>query len=195
MNLLIFNWRDIKHSWAGGSELYIHELAKRLIKKGFNITLFCGQDVNGKLPNKEKRDGILIIRRGSRFTVYIWALIYYFKELRKKTDIILDVENGIAFFTPIYSRKKIISLVYHVHGQQFFYELNFPLNRIGYFIEKYIFPIVYRNKKVIAISKSTKRELVKIGFENKRIKIIEQGISIDKKNLKKTSKYKKPTII
>jgi len=34
MNILILNWRDTKNSWAGGSELYIHELAKRWVKKG-----------------------------------------------------------------------------------------------------------------------------------------------------------------
>ena len=45
MNILILNWRDLKHSWAGGGEIYIFEQAKRWVKMGHSVTLFCGNDV------------------------------------------------------------------------------------------------------------------------------------------------------
>lgn len=194
MNILILNWRDTKHSWAGGSEIYIHELAKRWVKSGNDVTLFCGQDVVKQLPEREKIEGISIIRRGGRFSVYAWAFIFYFKELRRNVDVVIDVENGVPFLTPLYSRKKKICLVYHVHGVQFFYELQFPLSYIGFFFEKYIFPIFYRNTQIISISKSTKTELKKIGFRNKNISIIEPGVAINK-GQNGFKKFKKPTII
>ena len=34
MKILIFNWRDTKHKWAGGAEVYVHELAKRWVTEG-----------------------------------------------------------------------------------------------------------------------------------------------------------------
>src|SRR6185312_5193255 len=34
MHILIFNWRDIKHRYSGGAEVYVHELAKRWVKAG-----------------------------------------------------------------------------------------------------------------------------------------------------------------
>ena len=58
MNILILNWRDIRHEWAGGGEVYIHEIAKRWVRAGHTVTLFCGQDVRGKLPDEEIIDGI-----------------------------------------------------------------------------------------------------------------------------------------
>lgn len=35
-------WRDVTHPWAGGAEVYIHEIGK-LVKKGHDVTLFCGE--------------------------------------------------------------------------------------------------------------------------------------------------------
>ena len=195
MNILILNWRDIKHSWAGGSELYVHELAKRWTKDGNKVTLFSGQDISGDLPEREIIDGISIVRKGGRFSVYIWAMIYYLREFKKNADLIVDVENGIPFFTPFYSRKRKICLVYHVHADQWFYELPFPLNSIGYFLEKRIFPITYRNIPIMAISKSTKKALVKLGFSEKNITIVEPGVSMKNSNIEKINKYKTPTLI
>jgi len=42
--VLIFNWRDLKHVHAGGAEVYIHEVAKRLVKKNYEVTLFTAND-------------------------------------------------------------------------------------------------------------------------------------------------------
>lgn len=195
MNILIFNWRDIKNSWAGGSEIYVHEIAKRLVKKGNDVTLFCAEDPQKKLSSEEIIDGIKIVRKGGRFTVYFWAPIYYWKKLRKKTDIIIDAQNGIPFFTPLFSlRKKKFCLVFHVHGKQFFYEMPFPLNFIGFFIEKYLFSLIYRKQKIITISKTTKEELRKIGFKRKNIRLVYVGVD-QPKDRNDIKKYSRPTII
>jgi glycosyltransferase involved in cell wall biosynthesis len=195
MRILIFNWRDIRNSWAGGSEVYIHEIAKRLVAKGNQVTLFCAQDPATKLPDEETIDGVKVIRKGGRFSIYLWAPIYYFRKLRKETDVIIDAQNGIPFFTPLFSlRKKKVSLVFHVHGKQFFYELPFPINLAGYILEKYFFSFIYGRQKIIAISKTTKEELLKIGFKAKKINLVYVGI--DKiKNSKGIKKFSKPTLI
>ncbi len=193
MNILIFNWRDMKNSWAGGGELYIHELAKRWKEKGNNVSIVTSQDPTRKLPKQETIDGITIYRKGNRFTVYFWAFLTYLTKLRKHTDFIVDVENGIPFFTPLFSIKKKVVLVYHVHGKQFFYEFGFPLNVIGYVIERYIFSFLYRNVPVISISKSTKSELMKLGFIHSHIHIVNPGVSY--KPYMKKEKYKRPTLI
>ena len=44
LRVLVFNWRDTKHLWAGGAEVYIHELSRRWAKEGNSVTLFCGND-------------------------------------------------------------------------------------------------------------------------------------------------------
>jgi len=40
MRILIFNWRDIKNSLAGGAEALTHEHAKRWVEKGHKVALF-----------------------------------------------------------------------------------------------------------------------------------------------------------
>lgn len=193
MNITIFNWRDIKNSWTGGSELYIHELAKRWQKEGNSVSILTAEDPVKKLPKKEIIDGITVYRKGGRFSVYFWAPLVYLTTLRKQTDVIIDIENGIPFFTPLFSLKKKIAIVYHVHGKQFFYELPLPLSVIGFFLEKYVFPILYTNVPIISISKSSKAELVKLGFPSSHIHIVTPGVQYVSNG--KHEKYKKPTIL
>jgi glycosyltransferase involved in cell wall biosynthesis len=193
MRILIFNWRDIKHEWAGGSEVYIFELAKRWVKMGHDVSLFCGQDVREKLPEEETIDGIKVFRKGSMFTLYFWAFWYYMKKFKGKFDVIIDVQNGIPFFTNLYSSKPKISVVYHVHGKQFFVELPFPLSIIGYVTERYLFPTLYGSTQIMAISQTTKGDLMKLGFKKNKIKIIYCGI--DEKRNGKVHKFHDPTIL
>lgn len=96
--ILILNWRDTRHVFAGGAEKYLHEMGKRWVLKGFQVTMFCGND--GRCVERESIDGIQIFRKGGTYTVYLWAIWYYYKHFRCKYDVILDCENGIPFFRP-----------------------------------------------------------------------------------------------
>lgn len=194
MRILILNWRDIKHEWAGGSEVYLFELAKRWVKMGHEVTLFCGQDVREKLPDEEKIDGIKIIRKGGRYSLYAWAFWYYIKRFGKQCDVIIDVQNGIPFFSVLYSRKPKIAIVYHIHGKQFFVELPFPLNFIGFIAERFIFPVFYSGIRIMAISETTKHDLSKLGFNKKNIDIVYCGID-GKNNKNSVKKFSSPTIL
>lgn len=196
MKILVFNWRDLKHTWAGGGEIYVFEQASRWVKMGHEVTVFCGQDIEKNLPSEESIDGIKIYRKGGRFSLYIWAAIYYFTRFRGKVDAVIDVENGIPFFTPLFCRVPKICYVYHVHGKQFFYEMYPPFNYIGYAVERFIFPFLYRNIPIIAISETTKTQLVKIGFKKNNITVVYCGISGSQNNIKKpVSKFSHPTIL
>lgn len=194
MKVLIFNWRDPKHTWAGGGEIYIFEQAKRWVKMGHEVIVFCGEDIEKDLPYFEEINGIKIYRKGGRYSLYLWAIWYYLTKLRKNTDVVIDVENGIPFFTPLFCRIPKVCYVYHVHGKQFFYELLFPLNRIGYLIEKFIFPLLYKNITIQAISQTTKKQLIDIGFNSKNINVVYSGMNqTHSKNFVK--KFSNPTLL
>jgi O-antigen/teichoic acid export membrane protein len=90
--ILVFNWRDTNHVFAGGAEVYMHELAKRWIRAGHKVTLFCGNDGNN--PRYEIIDGVEVIRRGGFYFVYIWAFLYYMLKFKGKYDVVIDCENG-----------------------------------------------------------------------------------------------------
>ena len=68
MRILWLNWRDIKHPEAGGAEVLTHEVMRRLVRRGYEMTLFCPK-VMGR-PNDEEIDGINIVRGGGKYTTY-----------------------------------------------------------------------------------------------------------------------------
>jgi glycosyltransferase involved in cell wall biosynthesis/O-antigen/teichoic acid export membrane protein len=187
--ILIFNWRDVKHIYSGGAEVYIQQVASNLVKRNFEVTIFTSNDQKSK--RYETVDGVRIIRRGGFVTVYIWAFLYYILKFRNKFDAILDSENGIPFFTPFYIKKPIVLLVHHVHQDVFLKLLVPPFSWIANFLETFLMPKAYKNSQVIAVSRSTAEELKKnlnIHVNN----VIENGV--DTKTFSKTKKVKYPLI-
>ncbi len=195
MKILIFSWRDIKHPWHGGSEVYLHELAKRLVKNGHQVTMFVPVHPNGSML-RENIDGINIIRKGNFITIYLWAIWYYYRYFRHQFDLIIDQHNGIPFFTPIYiSSVPIICLIHHLHRQQWFddfpvniFIIKFPLMYLGYFLENYLMPFFYRHNQIITVSQTTKNDLINLlKFTENQIEIVKNGVNpFFKKTLRKT---------
>ncbi len=190
--ILIFNWRDTRHVWAGGAEVYIHEIAKGLIKNGNQVTVFCGND--RKNPTYECIDGVEIIRRGGFYTIYLLAPLYYLLKLRKHFDLVIDSENGIPFFTPLYVGKPIVGLVHHIHQDVFRTKLRFPFAQFGKFLEGVLMPFIYQNVKLVTVSKSSKLDMEKIGLGRKiPIDIIHPGVDLTK--FKPMPKAKSPVVL
>ncbi len=177
MKILIFNWRDTKHKWAGGAEVYIHELAKRWVQEGNTVTLFCGN--GSRNVAHESIDGIEIYRRGTFSTVYVWACLYYFVKFRGNYDIIVDAENGIPFFTPFYVREKVVLLIHHVHQEVFHRSLIAPLAHLAAFLEAIVMPFVYRNSQVVTVSPSSRDEIIRHKLTRKKPLIIHNGVDIE----------------
>jgi glycosyltransferase involved in cell wall biosynthesis len=175
MNILIFNWRDMKHPEAGGCEVNIHELAKRWVAKGNSVTLFCSSFENCK--EKETIDGIEIIRKGGKFSVYILAALNYLLHFRGKYDMVIDDINGFPFFTPLFVKKPKVAIVHHLVKDIFYKELSFPFSHIGYFAESFLMPRIYSNTKFVAVSESTKKEMVEAGFDAANIGVVYNGLN------------------
>ncbi len=176
LKILIFNWRDTKHKWCGGAEVYIHQIAKRWVKKGHTVTVFCGND--GTKPRNEVIDGVQIIRRGGTYLVYIWAFFYYKFVYKGNFDIIIDSENGIPFFTPLYVKEKVYLLIHHVHQDVFRKSLRPPLSWIGIFLERRLMPLVYRNIEIITVSPSSKTDILENKLTSKDPHVIYNGVDL-----------------
>ena len=175
-HILIFNWRDTKHVYAGGAEVYIQELAKRWVQNGSRVTIFSGNDSQD--PINEKLEGVDIIRCGGSYSVYVFGFLYYMFKFRGKVDLILDCENGIPFFSPLYAKEPVILLIHHVHQEIFREFLRFPMRQIAAFLEGKLMPAVYKNKKIVTVSNSSMMEIQKIGFtQPENIDIIPNGVS------------------
>jgi glycosyltransferase involved in cell wall biosynthesis len=172
--ILIFNWRDTKHAFAGGAEVYIHELAKRWVQAGDSVTLFCGSD--GRSKRNETIDGVRIFRRGGFYFVYLWAFLYYMLKFRGNYDVLIDCENGIPFFTPLYTREKKFLVIHHVHQEVFLTSLRRPFSDLAQFLEMKLMPFVYRNIQIITVSESSKKDILAHGITKIEPIVIHNGI-------------------
>lgn len=191
--ILIFNWRDTKHVFAGGAEVYVHEIAKGWVKEGNHVTLFCGND--GHEKRHETLDGIQVIRRGGFYLVYVWAFLYYIFRFRGKYDVVIDCENGIPFFTPIYVRKPIFCLLHHVHQEVFYYSLPRPLAWFASFLEKDLMTLFYKRVKFITVSESSKKEMRSIGIGSAGIRVVNPGVHLAEYSELLVEKSIRPTIL
>ena len=189
MRIAIFNWRDIKNPRAGGAELVTHEVAKRLVQKGHEVILFTAAFPKAK--EEETVDGVKIVRRGSQWTIHLYAFFFYHKQLKGKIDVVIDEVNTIPFFTPLYVREKKVAYFNQLCRQIWFYEQKWPISLIGYLIEPlYLLP--YRNLPTITISNSSKKELEKFGFSN--ISIFPMAVAA-KKSKDRIVKTSHPSIL
>jgi glycosyltransferase involved in cell wall biosynthesis len=193
MRILLLNWRDMKNEWAGGAEMYVTELAENWAKMGHEVLFFTGQNYSKNLPSEEVINGVKIYRRGGRYSLYLWAVWYYITKFRNKCDVIVEAINGVPFFSRLFSRKPVFAILFHVHGLQFFIELPPPMSYIGYFMEKFFLPFFYSNTRLIAISETTKSDLVKLGLPKENIDVVYCGLNLKRNGA--VLKFSNPTIL
>jgi glycosyltransferase involved in cell wall biosynthesis len=175
LRVLIINWRDLAHPSAGGAETYMHEIGRRWAEQGMEVGWLCQRHPG--TPRMELVDGIQVRRVGGRFTLYPMVVLTYLLRLRGRYDVIVDCENGIPFFTPLFTRVPKILLVHHVH-QRIFRRTKPPMRWLGMWLEGHVMPRVYRHTRVVAVSESTRSDLVGLGFAADKIDIVHNGVHL-----------------
>jgi len=206
MNILWLTWKDRSNPESGGAEIINEELAKRLVKDGHTVIFLVAGFKNCK--NEEIKDGYKIIRLGSRWSVY-WQAYKYYKKNFKNTyfNLVIDEINTIPFFAKFYvssvipakagiqKSTRVVLFIHQLCREIWFYQIFFPLNLIGYLLEP-IYLWLLRDRKVITVSESTKKDLMRFGFKEENIKIIPEGIELEPiKDLENIIKYENPTIL
>ena len=186
--ILVLNWWDIKNPKAGGAEVHLNEIFSRLSQKGFSVTLICA---NFKTSKKiEEINGIEVRRLGPWWLINTISFFWYLKN-KKNYDIVIDYTNKIPYLTPLYVRNKpLIAIAHHVFGEIWLKEWGF-IGRCFRFFERLLYRI-YKKTPIIAVSESTKEELIEIGLPSKNIQVIYNGISAP---MKKGIKSRKPLIV
>jgi glycosyltransferase involved in cell wall biosynthesis len=193
MKILWFSWKDRQNPAAGGAELVKEELAARLAADGHEVIILTANFPSG-LPD-EIVNGYKIIRCGSRSAVYWHAFRYYRKNLIGWPDLVIDEMNTLPFFCKYFVREKNILFVHQLCREIWFYQMFFPLNFVGYCLEM-IYLRLLNDRKVVTVSESTKKDLLKFGFKEENIQIIREGIAIPPiADLSLTPKDAQPTIL
>jgi len=174
MRILILNFRDILNPSAGGSEVVTHEVAKRWVAQGHQVTVFAPRFPG--CHDEEEHEGVRLLRRGGRYTVYWQAWRYYRRYLRGQFDIVIDEVNTIPFFARFYAGVPVVAWFHQLARQVWFYEARFPISVVGYFLEPWYLRL-YRRVPTMAMSPSTAQDLLRLGFE--RVWVLPEAISLD----------------
>ncbi|RAK43493.1 glycosyltransferase involved in cell wall biosynthesis [Actinoplanes lutulentus] len=181
---MFLNWRDTRNPHGGGSEVYVEKIAGELIRRGYRATLFCAAHDEGP-ADETTAAGLRVVRRGGRHTVYLRAALAYLlgmigigplsRRRGGRPDVLVDVGNGLPFFSPLWSRRPVIALVHHVHREQWPVVLTPRLARIGWWIESWLAPRLYSHCRYVTVSAATRDELAVLGVDPERVTIVHNG--------------------
>jgi len=189
MKFLVLTGRCPKNQLVGGNDLYVFEIFKRIAARGHQVIFLTSKEKN--VPKREFFHNIEFIRLGGRYTHFLYCFLWYVFSRNKNFDFIIENLNGPPFFVPCNPKKKIV-IVHHLIKNIFFKEMFFFLAFFGWILER-ILPFFYKKAKFIAVSESTKKELIDFGIDKKNISVIYNGINLEK--ISNESKNKKPTIL
>lgn len=172
-HVVFCNWRDTTNPEGGGSERYVEHIARGLVRRGCRVTICCAHHDNA--PADEIRDGVRFVRRGGKLGVYPRALAGLALRRLGPVDLVVDVQNGLPFFTRLATRRPVVVLVHHVHREQ--WPVVFPglPGRIGWWIESRLAPRLYARSQYVTVSAATRDELDELGVGAGRIAVVHNG--------------------
>lgn len=172
LRVLLLNWRDLQHPEAGGAEKYLVEVAEGLAARGHHVT-FRTASYPGAVHEETVR-GVHYLRRGGKYSIYPLALIAQLGQ-RHAADVVVDVQNGVPYLSPLVRRKPVVNLVHHVHREQ--WPVIFPrrLAAGGWWLESRVAPRIYRRRDYVAVSEATRGELGSLGVAGDRVCVIHNG--------------------
>ena len=172
-HVAFLSWRDTHNPEGGGAERYLEKMAQGLVERGVRVTIFCA--AHAAAPPDEVVDGIRFIRRGSKLTVYSEGFRALARGRLGHADVVVDVQNGLPFFTRAATRAPVVVLVHHVHREQ--WPVVYPglVGKVGWAIEHGLAPRLYRSCQYVAVSRATRDELVPLGVDRRRIAVVHNG--------------------
>lgn len=176
MRVLILNWKDLAHQHAGGAEVYTEQVARRWVRWGHDVTLFCAA-VPGA-PAREDVDGVTVIRRGGRLGVYAAARRFVEREAPNHFDVIIDEVNTRPFLTPRYVRGvPVIAFIHQVAREIWFHETPWPVAVVGRYVLEPRWLREYRDVPTMTVSQSSADSLRAYGLRD--IVVVPEGIDLD----------------
>lgn len=175
--ILFLNWRDLSNPEAGGAEIYAERVARRFARAGAQVTL-----LTSAYPDAAPYDWAneyLVIRDGGRFGVYL-AAARHLRRYGQRYDAVLDFQNGVPFFAPLWAppQMPVICVVHHVHQKQFRLYFPWPASLVGRVLESRVTRHVYRHNIFVAVSPSTRAEMRHELGIRRPIHIVPNGVDV-----------------
>ena len=173
LRVLLLNWRDSGHPEGGGAENVIERIAAGLRGRGHTVEVHCAHYAGAAVT--EVVDGVRFVRRGGRYSVYLRTAAALLRR-RHAWDVVVDVQNGVPFWAPLFTRTPVVNLTHHLHREQWQVIFGRALGRVGWWLESRVAPRVYRHCRYVAVSEATRADLARIGVTPERVGVVYSGI-------------------
>lgn len=147
--------------------MVVDRLLSGLATRGHDVALVCGGPIGER--------AYPVYDAGSTFGQYFWAPILCTTRVRD-ADILIDVSNGLPFFSPLWRRRPSVCLMHHNHAEQWEMRFGPRVASAARWGENTLVPYVYRHRRFVAVSRSTADSLLAIGVEPARVSTIESGV-------------------
>jgi len=182
LRILAVNWRDLKNPEAGGAETHIHEILERLTAWGHEVTLLAASYPGA--TNEERYHGLRVIRGGGAMTANFVLPRKARKLLAAESfDVLVEDVNKVPFFLPRISDLPCLLVVPHLFGATVFRETN-PLFASYVWLMERAVPTVFGRGRAIAISPSTREDLIARGLDGSRVKVSYCGFDAEPYDLR-----------
>lgn len=171
----VLAWRDYDDPEAGGSELHAHRVITAWSKAGLDVSL-----TTSSVPGDRRvvrRDGYRVIRRAGRYSVFPRSILSGAVGRIGTGDGVVEIWNGMPFFSPLWSRSPQITFLHHVHAEMWKMVLPRGLAEVGHLVEHRIAPPFYRRSRIVTLSRSSKAEIVeRLHLSPDRISVTPPGV-------------------
>jgi glycosyltransferase involved in cell wall biosynthesis len=171
----VLAWRDLDDPEAGGSEVHASKVAALWGEAGIEVTMRTSHAPG--YPTVSWREGYRVIRKGGRYMVFPRAAFSEMMGWHGASDALVEIWNGMPFFSPLWARRPHVVWLHHVHDTMWEMALSPRLARVGRNVEYRVAPPIYRRTPIVTLSESSKREIVsKLHFQSKRIHVVPPGV-------------------
>ena len=193
-HILLLTDRDWTHPQGGGTGTNLYGQVSRWVAWGHRVTVIAGS-----YPGAEKlsrpHERLEIHRMGGRMTVFGRAAMASMRGVGRDADVVLEVVNGIAFFTPLWwwLRAPRVTLVHHVHQDHYVAEMGWTGRVAAFVAERLPLSTFYRHHPFLTISDSARRDMMALGIPASNIHVAYLGVEPD--SFVETRREERPTLL
>jgi len=179
-HILLLTDRDWTHPQGGGTGTNLYGQVSRWVAWGHRVTVIAGSYPGAEAISRP-HERLTVHRMGGRTTVFGRAAFASWRGVGRDADVVLEVVNGIAFFTPLWwwLRAPRVTLVHHVHQDHYVAEMGKRGRLAALVAERLPLATLYRHHPFLTISNSARRDMVALGIPSEQIHVAYLGVEPD----------------
>jgi glycosyltransferase involved in cell wall biosynthesis len=174
--IVVLNERDLDNPLAGGAEVHVFAIFRRLVERGHEVRLLAASFPGA--ARSVTMQGVEVQRLGDRYRYYGQVPFALRRTLAARpADVVVDVLNKVPFLTPWVVDVPCCAIVHHLFGATAFRQVAFPFAAVTTFAERLI-PLAHRATPMLAISESTRADLVARGIAPEHVVVVPPGLDL-----------------